>query len=740
MTMRPATHTKARWRMLAAGAACMMAATMLQAQDGGGDNGPAQAVTIPAVPGQAVNHQGFAVSPTPQKMTLDKAGRLDISAGVKVRDKKKKFANDIAFLKQNPDGPRLDINFNPKTAVRKGVEPRSGAYRLTIDKDGIDILGYDERGAYYALQTLRQLAQSPAGAGCVLPYAQIDDYPDLPSRGVVEGFYGTPWSHEVRLSLIRFYGENKMNTYVYGPKDAPYHRNPDWRKPYPEEEAARIRQLVEACRASRTDFVWAVHPGQDIRWDEEDYHNLTAKFEHMYGLGVRAFAIFFDDISGQGTDPARQTALLNRLQKEFVKRKGDVAPLIICPTDYSKLWANGGPDGALSIYGNKLDPEVRVFWTGDYVCSDLTKETLQWVDSRIKRPAYYWWNFPVTDYARNIVMQGPAYGLDNTLTDKDLYGILSNPMEYGEASKIALYGVADYGWNIKAYNPMDNWERALTLLMPQAREAYKTFAIHSCDTGKGYRRDESWNIKTFTLADWNDAKASALDEELKRMRHAPEEIRTKCRNGELLREIAPWLTQLEALAQRCAKAIDLGRNYRTGQDDAKFWEAYRENLMTHADSTAYAAHTIGSLKLQPFYARLMEDMGKGYLDRLADDLGLSRQTAAATDTLRTDDLGISLHTDHKEQALKAFDRSLSTLCHLKGKLSIGLSQKKRACIVLAGRTGHGAARLSVCLMRADGSVIAQQNISRPYTYIALDSETSVIEIEGDGEIYEIVTG
>lgn len=35
----------------------------------------------------------------------------------------------------------------------------------------------------------------------------------------------------------------------------------------------------------------------------------------------------------------------------------------------------------------------------------------------------------------------------------------------GEASKLALYGVADYTWNIAAYNPIDNWERGLGELM-----------------------------------------------------------------------------------------------------------------------------------------------------------------------------------------------------------------------------------------------------------------------------------
>ena len=100
----------------------------------------------------------------------------------------------------------------------------SGAYLLTVNGKGINIVGYDERGAFYAIQTMKQILASPAAEGKMhLPYLTCNDYPDLPLRGVVEGFYGTPWSHQVRLSLIDYYGRNKLNEYVYGPKDDPYH-------------------------------------------------------------------------------------------------------------------------------------------------------------------------------------------------------------------------------------------------------------------------------------------------------------------------------------------------------------------------------------------------------------------------------------------------------------------------------------------------------------------------------------
>ena len=82
--------------------------------------------------------------------------------------------------------------------------------------------------------------------------------------------YGTPWSHEARLRQLRFYGENKLNTYIYGPKDDPFHSSPNWRKPYPAKEAARLAELVKVANENEVDFVWAIHPGLDIRCMDVD--------------------------------------------------------------------------------------------------------------------------------------------------------------------------------------------------------------------------------------------------------------------------------------------------------------------------------------------------------------------------------------------------------------------------------------------------------------------------------------
>lgn len=679
------------------------------------------------IPGKVLDHQGLIINPTPHSLQKQEGQTLNISNGIALKDKKGKFSNDLSFLALNKKGVKMSIDFGEKLAAKQGVKNITGAYSLTIDEKGINIIGYDEKGAFYAIQTLREIIKSPISANGNLPCLAINDYPDLPYRGVVEGFYGTPWSHQVRLSLIDLYGQFKMNYYLYGPKDDPYHSCPNWRLPYPEKEAANIKELVEACNRNRVDFVWAIHPGKDIKWNEEDYQNLMNKFNHMYDLGVRAFAIFFDDISGEGTNPYKQTEWLNRLNKELAAAKSDISPLIVCPTDYTKLWANPTPKGSLVTYGNTLDSTINVFWTGDYVCSDLTRSTMNWVNSRIKRPALYWWNFPVTDYARHIVMQGPTYGLDNTLTSKEVCGLISNPMEHGEASKLALYSVADYGWNISAYNPLDSWERGLAELAPEAKDAYRTFAIHSCDTEKGYRRIESWETKTFRINDYTQADYDALLNEFKKIEKVPAEMEAKCTNKALLAELRPWLVEFGKLGvrgQNALQLIEISKN----NTPAEFWNSYLDFQMSLEEIQAYKAHKSATMKLQPFYENTMYDLLCNFYKEM---------TGVQPDTSRNarcpQHLTIVAADTLKAQA--AFDNNPHTTFTNGDVLSFTLPTGSTQCLIISSPQNTTA---TLKQLSSKGKVLAEEPINASVQTIQIVKDAAKIEIQGNITLHEIV--
>ena len=547
-----------------------------------------------AIPGKILNHNGIIINPAPIEIKYTGKGDIDLSIDI----------------------PTIVIESGEYLAEKGIVKPVSGAYRIILDSKKISIFGYDQAAIFYAQQTLRQIRESAQRNQIAkIGSLEIEDYPSLSYRGVVEGFYGTPWSHEARLSVIDFMGRNKMNSYVYGPKDDPYHRTPDWRKPYPEKEGRKIAELAQRCKENYINFVWAIHPGGDIKWDEEDYNHLLNKFEAMYKLGVKGFAIFFDDIKGDGTDSHKQAALLNRIVKDFVSKKDDVENLIVCPTDYNQGWANPAEDGQLAIYGRELDPSVEVFWTGKTVCGDIEKAAMDFVDSRINRPALVWWNFPVTDYCRKNLLLGPVYGLDTSLDSSSLCGIETNPMEHAEASKSAIYGVADYGWNPQGYNALDNWTRSFAEVMPGAPEAYGTFAIHSADPPKNYRRNESWNIETFRINEYTAEKLDNLEKEFKKIVETPDKIVKDGGNPALVKEIAPWLVEFENLGNRGLMATKLVRLYET-KSEKEFKELYEKlEMLNSIQKPGYLEHRSGTLKLQPFIDNLIEDL-KPYYESL----------------------------------------------------------------------------------------------------------------------------
>ena len=105
----------------------------------------------------------------------------------------------------------------------------------------------------------------------------ISDYPSVKLRGFVEGFYGYPWSFEDRLSLMSESSEFKMNTYIYAPKDDPYHKD-QWRELYPDDKAEELRQLAAEGKKDNMSFCWSVHPGSGFNYyTDDDYNSLIAK-------------------------------------------------------------------------------------------------------------------------------------------------------------------------------------------------------------------------------------------------------------------------------------------------------------------------------------------------------------------------------------------------------------------------------------------------------------------------------
>jgi hyaluronoglucosaminidase len=303
-------------------------------------------------------------------------------------------------------------------------------------------------------------------------------------RGVIEGFYGPPWSHEERLNLIRFCSGEGLTTWVHAPKDDPYHRA-RWRDPYPEDGLARVAELVREAERAGVEVAYAIAPGLDVCASREaELEALLAKCAQVRSAGVRSFQLLWDDVEHElhcAEDEARygheelpsaaaHVELTNRVAREL----DQPGPLVVCPTGY----AGTGDSPYRRIFGPRLDPEVLVYWTGPEVVSiGISREALDLASARFGGHTLLLWdNYPVNDFAPERLFLGPLEGRDPRLPDGPCAGLIANAMVQAVPSKLALATVADWAREPAAYDPASSFERALREYGTEVVEALRRLA------------------------------------------------------------------------------------------------------------------------------------------------------------------------------------------------------------------------------------------------------------------------
>ena len=512
----------------------------------------------------------------------------------------------------------------------KKIPRQAEGYYLSVTPEAIVVAGADSAGLFYARQTLSQLREGDSVAR-----AEVTDWPVMPERGVIEGYYGNPYTHDARLRLFDFMGRNKMNVFVYGPKDDPYHRS-QWRARYPKDAAHHLKALVEAARANHVKFVWAIHPGGDIRCELADSLALVSKCEAMYELGVRSFCVFFDDISGEGARGEKQAGLLNYLNEAFARRHADVDALMMCPTQYNKAWSGGD---YLTTLGTQMDPSVRVMWTGATVVDMIDREDMEWINAQLGRKAYIWLNYPVTDYCIDHLLMGPTYGNAKDIGTM-VSGFCSNPMEYCEASKLSLISIADYCWNPEAYDAQASWMVATERMVPGEVEAFRLFCDNNVDLGPtahGLRRETE--SQGFVNAG-DDAKAQGgyFSEMLR--------ATTRLERGdvpqELWREIEPWVKSMNLTAGRGMMTLLMGKELDSGNAEAfvQLYERYatatgQQQALRSRDfqgSIKVATPVVATCHIEPWIRQRVADLVAAYKQRFTYRLDVFPQLAVESGT------------------------------------------------------------------------------------------------------------
>ena len=303
-------------------------------------------------------------------------------------------------------------------------------------------------------------------------------------RGVIEGFYGQPWTHVERIDMLNFLEKAKLNTYFLAPKDEPGHRR-SWQDPRPDSELVKLRELVAHATSRGIAFGTAVSPGQTIIYsDPSELAALKGRLTQYLELGINLVGVFFDDIPNDFqsetdakafTSFAQAHAFMGNQLHEWLEQNYPSAQLVICPTVYRGT----GYEEYLVEIGKLLNKSVHLLWTGIQICSFRldVRDALIFEESANRKPLY-WDNYPVNDVAMVHELHiGPLRARESGLVEHS-EGLLANPMTQAESSKIALWTIGEYLIDPKNYDPDEAWDRALAELISNSedRAAYRKFA------------------------------------------------------------------------------------------------------------------------------------------------------------------------------------------------------------------------------------------------------------------------
>ena len=429
-------------------------------------------------------------------------------------------------------------------------------------------------------------------------------------RGIIEGFYGRPWSWAERHSMLDFMGRHGLNTYMYGPKNDPIHRN-RWREPYLPWEWAQFRDFAAHAREVGVTFVFGLSPLAFHFSDPRDLECLLTKVRGAQAVGIEDFCVLVDDMPERfrHEDDAERFGTLGHAHAWLVNEIRAVVQgeLHFTPTEYH----GEGDSPYLRTIGELIHPSVRIHWMGREVCShDLRTEDARVISASLRRPVVYWDNYPVNDLEMRFRMHLFPY----EFRDSDLWtasgGILAAAGLQPEAHKIPLATIAEYLRDPQGYDSDAAWRRALLEITGAERPARALALLADLGRHSSMHRTEGSALDNhlYPLLDafWAalggvpdeagpelatrpprrnlPASTEALKAAIHELELAVFELE-HLTNRDLQREIAPWVSKLGGWVRIAKLSVAAVEN----PHDERLREVIMEDLLLVREEFAWVA-------------------------------------------------------------------------------------------------------------------------------------------------------
>jgi len=249
----------------------------------------------------------------------------------------------------------------------------------------------------------------------------VDDLPDGPLVGYLEGYYGRLLRPEDRRALLRTLESNAMSAWWYAPKDDARHRL-HWREPYDARWRRDFRTFAQSARQHRVALLAGMAPGLDFRFADlpsgPDFARLLDKSRTLLDDGATVPTLLLDDIeadfAGRAGDFASEGVAHATLANELGAALGHA--LVVVPRIYANELHARAPDYLPDLV-RTLAPEHALALCGnDVVAATVHDDDCRRHLGTSEHRIVVWDNLYANDYCPRRLFVGPWTGRD-TLAD-----------------------------------------------------------------------------------------------------------------------------------------------------------------------------------------------------------------------------------------------------------------------------------------------------------------------------------
>ncbi|MBQ8583573.1 MAG: family 20 glycosylhydrolase [Clostridia bacterium] len=349
----------------------------------------------------------------------------------------------LSSLTLSEDGTPLSLSYG---------DGDGEGYTLSVGKERIEIRGESVRGAFYAIQTLRQLFVCES-----VPCVYIEDKPDFAYRGfyhdVTRGRVPTLDTLKALVDKMTYFKMNSLQLYVEHtyPFEECYEIADRWGSVTPEE----LSELDVYCRERFIDFIPSLstfgHMYEILK--QEKYRHLRVLSDFEETANFRRERMLHHTINPEHRESLE---LVSSLIGQYVKNFSSEYFNICCDETFDLESAAGDRAGELYVeFVKKIISVVKSHVRVPMMWADILEKHPETISSLPEDTIFLTWDYGANPEKENIERISKMQRRQIVCPGTTTWSRLSEDINNSESN---IAKMAEYGYELGAYGVLNtNW-------------------------------------------------------------------------------------------------------------------------------------------------------------------------------------------------------------------------------------------------------------------------------------------